>query len=203
MPETEYVELRRTKRGLDMTQELRRCSWCNRNNPIYIEYHGKEWCVPEYDDRMLFELLILEGFQAGLSWECVLNKRQAFREAFDDFDVETVAGYSQEKLEELAQDKRIIRNRRKIAASVDNARAFMKIQEEFGTFAKYIWHFTDGQVIYENDKTTSALSDRISADLKKRGMKFVGSTIVYSYLQAIGVLYSHEEGCFLRCDFNK
>lgn len=180
-----------------------RCRWCNLNNPVYVEYHDQEWCVPEYDDRILFELLILEGFQAGLSWECVLNKRQAFREVFDDFNVEKVAGYSQEKLDALAQEKRIIRNRRKIAAAVENAKAFIKIRDEYGTFAEYIWHFTDGQIVYENDRTTSELSDRISEDLKKRGMRFVGSTIVYSYLQAIGVLYSHEEGCFLERDFNK
>ncbi len=184
--------------GLEQQEtSVHRCRWCNVNNPIYVEYHDTEWCVPEYDDQMLFELLILEGFQAGLSWECVLNKRQAFRKAFDRFDVEMVAGYGQEKVETLMADKAIIRNRRKITAAIDNARAFLKIQKEYGSFAEYIWHFTDGKIVYENDKTSSELSDKVSADLKKRGMRFVGTTIIYSYLQAVGILNSHEEDCFL------
>ena len=172
-----------------------RCRWCNLNNPIYIEYHDREWGVPEYDDRNLFELLILESFQAGLSWECVLNKREYFRSAFDSFDLETVCGYGEEKLEELLQNKNLIRNKLKMKAAVNNARIFREIQNEYGTFAKYLWHFTDGKIIYEWDKTTSELSDVMSADLKKRGMKFVGSTIMYSYLQAIGVIDDHETTC--------
>ena len=174
-----------------------RCRWCNLNNPLYIEYHDKEWGVPEYDDLSLFELLILESFQAGLSWECVLNKRAYFREAFDGFDLDTVCGYGEEKLEELLQNKNLIRNKLKMKAAVNNAKIFREIQKEYGTFAKYLWHFTDGEIIYEWDKTTSKLSDQVSADLKKRGMKFVGSTIIYSYLQAAGIINSHEEGCFL------
>ena len=154
-----------------------RCSWANPKNPIYIDYHDKEWGVPVYDDHKLFEMLILESFQAGLSWECVLNKREAFREAFDDFDVYKVSAYDEEKQAQLKENKGIIRNQRKISAAVSNATIFMKI--------------------HETGKTSSELSDQISKDLKKRGMKFVGTTIIYSYLQAVGVVESHEEGCFL------
>ncbi|MBQ9118901.1 MAG: DNA-3-methyladenine glycosylase I [Lachnospiraceae bacterium] len=178
-------------------KELCRCRWCNSKNPIYIEYHDHEWCVPEYRDELLLELLILESFQAGLSWECVLNKREYFREAFDGFALEKVCVYDESKVAELLQNKNIIRNRLKVNAAINNARIFRKIQEEYGSFVKYIWGFTDGMVIYEVDKTSSELSDRVSADLKKRGMKFVGTTIIYSYLQAIGVLYSHDKECFL------
>lgn len=174
-----------------------RCKWCNLKNPVYIEYHDKEWGVPEHDDQKLFELLILENFQAGLSWECVLNKRPAFREAFDQFDLVTVCEYGEEKLAELLQNANLIRNRLKMNAAVTNANVFRKIQTEFGTFDRYIWGFTDGKTVYEVGETHSELSDAISKDLKKRGMKFVGTTIIYSYLQAIGVINSHEEGCFL------
>lgn len=174
-----------------------RCKWCNMKNPKYIEYHDNEWGVPEHDERMLFELLILENFQAGLSWECVLNKRGDFRAAFDQFNLDKVCEYKEEKLAELLQDKRLIRNRLKMNAAVNNAKVFREIQKEYGGFSRYIWHFTDGKVIYENDKTSSELSDMVSADLKKRGMKFVGTTIIYSYLQAIGIINSHEEKCFL------
>ena len=174
-----------------------RCPWANPKNPAYLHYHDFEWGVPVHDDHTLFEMLILEGFQAGLSWECILNKRQAFRGAFDGFDVKTVAGYSQEKLEALAQDPGIVRNRRKIAAAVQNAAVFLAIQREWGSFSRYIWHFTGGRVVYETGAVSSPLSDQVSADLKKRGMTFVGTTIVYSYLQAIGVINSHEPGCFL------
>ena len=174
-----------------------RCKWCNMKNPIYIEYHDKEWGVPEHDDRRLFELLILENFQAGLSWECVLNKRLAFREAFDQFDVEKVCQYGEDKIAELLQNENLIRNRLKMHAAVVNAKVFRKIQEEYRTFDRYIWHFTDRKTIYEVGETRSELSDTISKDLKKRGMKFAGTTIVYSFLQAIGVIYSHEEECFL------
>ena len=182
---------------MENRNELCRCKWCNLNNPLYVEYHDKEWGVPEHDDRNLFELLILESFQAGLSWECVLNKRAAFREAFDHFDPDTVRGYGEEKIAELLQNKHLIRNRLKMNAAVNNANIFHAIQTEYGTFAAYLWHFTEHQVIYETGKTSSELSDRISKDLKKRGMKFVGTTIIYSYLQAAGIINSHEEGCFL------
>lgn len=176
---------------------INRCSWVNMKNPLYIRYHDTEWGVAQHNDKELFELLILEGFQAGLSWECVLNKRESFRKAFDDFDVEKVSKYDEEKCLQLQSDPSIIRNRLKIKASVTNSRIFMQIQKEFGSFDNYIWGFTDGKVIYESFdlRTTSPLSDQISKDLKKRGMKFVGSTIIYSYLQAIGVLNAHEKNC--------
>ena len=174
-----------------------RCRWCNLDNPLYVDYHDREWGVPVHDDHRLFEMLILEGFQAGLSWECVLNKREAFRNAFDDFDCKKIAQYDTAKLESLCQDAGIIRNRLKIAAAVSNARVFMNIQSECGTFDQYIWRFTGGKTIYEWDKASSPLSDAISRDLKKRGMKFVGTTIIYAYLQAIGIINSHEEGCWL------
>ena len=179
-----------------MTDDTRqRCRWCNLSNPLYVHYHDHEWGVPVHDDHHLFEMLVLESFQAGLSWECVLNKREAFREAFDGFDVVKVANYSTTKSEALMLDKRIIRNRLKIAAAVTNAKAFMQIQQEFGSFDRYIWQFTSGCTLHECGKTSSALSDAISADLKRRGMKFVGTTIIYSYLQAIGIINSHEECC--------
>ncbi len=174
-----------------------RCVWANPKNELYIRYHDEEWGVPLHDDRRLFEMLILEGFQAGLSWECVLNKREAFREAFDHFDPEIVSRYDQEKLDQLAQNPGIIRNRRKIAAAVQNARVFLAIQEEFGTFDAWLWSWTNKTVIRETGKAFSDLSDKISADLKKRGMSFVGTTIIYAYLQAVGVIYSHEPGCWL------
>ena len=178
-------------------RDVCRCRWCNLKNPVYIEYHDREWGIPEYRDEILFELLILESFQAGLSWECVLNKRAHFREAFDGFALETVCGYDEEKVTELLQNMNLIRNRLKVNAAINNAKIFQKIKEEYGSFSKYIWGFTDGKVVYEVDKTSSELSDRVSEDLKKRGMKFVGTTIIYSYLQAIGVIYSHEKECFL------
>ena len=174
-----------------------RCRWANPKNERYIRYHDEEWGVPVYDDHKLFEMLILEGFQAGLSWECVLNKQPAFVEAFDGFDLEKICGYEEEKLLELQNNPGIIRNKLKIQAAVRNARAFKKIQKEFGTFSDYLWKWTNGQIVYENEKTTSELSDAVSVDLKKRGMTFVGSTIIYSYLQAVGVIYSHESGCYL------
>lgn len=174
-----------------------RCKWCNLANPLYVKYHDEEWCVPTYDDTVLFEFIILEAFQAGLSWETILNKRENFREAFDDFSPHIIMEYKEDKINELMNNKGIIRNRRKIDAAIVNAKVFLEIQEEWGTFSKYIWHFTEGKIICETEKTSSELSDRISKDLKKRGMKFVGTTIVYAYLQAIGVIYSHDEECFM------
>ena len=174
-----------------------RCFWANPKNERYIRYHDEEWGQPVYDDKRLFEMLILESFQAGLSWECVLNKREAFREAFDGFDLKKVCGYQEEQVERLMQNKEIIRNRRKITAAIKNANIFLEIQKEFGSFSDYLWHFTGHEIIYETGKTTSELSDTVSADLYKRGMRFVGSTIIYSYLQAVGIIYSHEDGCYL------
>ena len=174
-----------------------RCRWANPQNERYIRYHDEEWGVPVHDDKKLFEMLILECFQAGLSWECVLNKREAFREAFDGFDLEKICTYDEAKLEELRNDPGIIRNRLKIQAAVTNARIFRDIRREYGSFAGYLWHFTDGKIIRENDRTTSPLSDAVSKDLQKRGMKFVGTTVIYAYLQAVGVISAHMDGCFL------
>lgn len=174
-----------------------RCRWANPANARYVEYHDREWGVPEHDDGKLFEMLILEGFQAGLSWECILNRREGFREAFDGFDPEKVAAYDEKKLAELLADPRIIRNRLKIAAAPVNAHAFLEIQREYGSFGSYLWSHTGGEVIYETGLASSPLSDGISRELKRRGMKFVGSTIIYAYLQAVGVINSHEDGCFL------
>lgn len=178
-------------------EHLCRCGWCNPNNPLYVRYHDGEWGVPQHDDRKLFELLVLEPFQAGLSWETILNKREAFRAAFDGFDPEKVAAYGEERTAALLENKAIVRNRRKIAAAVCNAGVFLRIRAEWGSFSRYIWHFTDGQAVFETGETRSPLSDRVAEDLRARGMKFIGTTIVYSYLQAIGVLYSHDPGCFL------
>lgn len=175
-----------------------RCKWCNIDNPSYVKYHDEEWGVINHNDRYLFELLLLESFQAGLSWECILNKREFFRKAFDNFDYELIAKYDDKKIEELLNNKDIIRNRLKIKAAINNAKAFIDIRDEYTTFDNYIWKFTDGKVIYgDGVKTTSLLSDTISKDLHKRGMRFVGSTIIYSYLQAIGIIYDHDANCDL------
>ena len=178
-------------------REQHRCHWCNTDNPFYVDYHDHEWGVAVHDDRKLFEMLVLEGFQAGLSWECILNKRAAFRKAFDDFDYNKVAEYQADKLESLRRNEGIVRNRLKIAAATGNARAFLRIRAEYGSFNNYIWSFTDGKTLYEYGKVSSPLSDAISKDLRRRGMKFVGTTIIYSYLQAVGIINSHEEGCRL------
>lgn len=174
-----------------------RCSWVNLKNEKYVDYHDNEWARPSYDDKYLYEMLILESFQAGLSWETVLNKRENFREAFSNFEIDEVVKFDEDKIEELMQNPGIIRHRRKIESAINNSKIFKEIQSEFISFSKYIWSFTEGKIIYENEKTTSELSDKISKDLKRRGMKFVGSTIIYSYLQAIGIINSHEEDCFL------
>ena len=177
--------------------ELKRCKWCNLKNTAYIKYHDEEWCVPNFDEQYLFEMLILESFQAGLSWECVLNKREAFRKTFDGFNAEKIAVYDDNKIVELQNNKDIIRNKLKIRAAVNNSKIFLEIQKEYGSFGEYLKGFTGEQQIIEVEKTTSPLSDALSADLKKRGMKFVGSTIIYSYLQAIGIINSHMEECFM------
>ncbi|MCI5857125.1 MAG: DNA-3-methyladenine glycosylase I [Agathobacter sp.] len=176
---------------------MQRCKWCNLKNPRYIQYHDEEWGKERLDDAYLFEMLVLESFQAGLSWECVLNKRENFKEAFDGFDVHKIALYDEEKQQELAGNAGIIRNRRKIASTVKNAAVFLDICDECGSFESYLRCFWDGNTIYENTLTHSPLSDAISVDLQKRGMRFVGTTIIYSYLQAVGVISSHEKGCFL------
>jgi len=180
-----------------------RCGWCI-SSDLYKKYHDEEWGVPVYDDRKLFEFLILETFQAGLSWITILNKRDNFRIAFNDFDYRKVAQYSEDKIQELLLDAGIIRNQLKIRAAVSNAVAFIKVQEEFGSFSKYIWKYTDGKPIINNRQSlkevpaTTALSDEISKDLKKRGFKFVGSTVVYAHMQATGMVDDHVEDCFRR-----
>ena len=174
-----------------------RCRWCNLNNFKYIEYHDNEWCKPNFDDNYLFEMLILESFQAGLSWECLLNKRENFKQAFDNFDVYKICNYNDEKIKKLLENKSIIRNKQKINATINNSKIFIKIKNEYGTFYNYLKTFTNNKIIYETNKNTNLLSDKISKDLKKRGMKFVGSTIIYSYLQAIGIIYSHDKECFM------
>ena len=176
---------------------MKRCKWCNENNPLYVEYHDKEWCIPNYDDNYLFEMLILESFQAGLSWECVLNKRNDFRTSYDNFNIDKIINYDENKINELLTNDKIIRNKLKIKASINNAKIFKDIQKEYGSFYNYLLTFTKNKILYEIDKTTNDLSDSISKDLIKRGMKFVGSTIIYSYLQATGFIYSHDEECFM------
>ena len=178
---------------------MERCKWCNLSNPLYVAYHDEEWGRALHDDRALFELLILEGFQAGLSWECVLNKRENFRRAFGGFYPEKIAAWGEEEVSRLMADSGIVRNRRKILAAIGNARVFLEIQKEFGSFDAYIWSFTGGETVAEEYslRTTSPLSDSVSADLKKRGMKFVGSTIVYSLLQAVGIINGHGRECDL------
>ena len=176
---------------------MKRCKWCNLKNPKYIEYHDNEWCNINFDDKYLYEMLILESFQAGLSWECVLNKREAFKKAYDSFDIDKVCLYDDKKINELLNNKDIIRNKLKINASIANSKIFKSIINEYGSFYNYLKNFGADEIIYETNKTTNSLSDSISKDLQKRGMKFVGSTIIYSYLQAIGIIYSHDKECFL------
>lgn len=178
-------------------ENKKRCAWCNVNNPKYISYHDTEWGQHNSDDGYLYEMLILESFQAGLSWECVLNKREAFRAAYDGFDLEKVCAYGEEKIAALCNDRAIIRNKRKIEASIANSIIFRQIVAEFGSFYRYLQTFCGDGVLVETDRSTNPLSDAISKDLKKRGMRFVGSTIIYSYLQAIGLIYSHEKECYL------
>lgn len=178
---------------------MNRCFWVDEKSEIYVKYHDEEWGVPKYDDRMLFELLILESFQAGLSWLTVLKKREDFRKAFDNFDVLKVANYDDKKVNELLNNEKIIRSRGKISASINNAKIFINIQKEFGSFSNYIWGFTSGNVIKNNDdkiKVSTPLSDEISKDLKKRGMKYVGTVIIYSYLQSVGIVNDHDTKCF-------
>lgn len=182
---------------MEFDNKKKRCRWCNLKNQLYIKYHDEEWGCPNFDDSYLFEMLILESFQAGLSWECVLNKREDFRAAYDYFDIDKVCAYDERKITELLLNEKIIRNKRKIDASIQNAKIFKDIQKEYGSFHNYLRIFTGDEMIYEVDRTNSALSDRISKELKKKGMKFVGTTIIYSYLQAIGVIYSHDKNCFM------
>ena len=182
---------------------MNRCKWCNLRNPKYVKYHDEEWGVPNFDDHYLYEMLILESFQAGLSWECVLNKREAFRKAYDNFNIAKVCQYNDQKVTELLQNKNIIRNYRKIKASIKNSQIFQRIIEEHGSFYNYLKTFAGDKTIYETNKTTNELSDAISKDLKKRGMTFVGNTIIYSYLQAVGIICSHDETCDMMHELQK
>jgi DNA-3-methyladenine glycosylase I len=184
-----------------MRTELKRCNWCN-SSDLYQKYHDQEWGVPVYDDQTLFEFLILETFQAGLSWITILNKRENFRNAFDNFNYKKIAHYSEDKVQELLLDAGIIRNQLKVRSAISNAVAFIKIQEEFGSFSSYIWEFTDGKPIHNNRQSlkevpaTTPLSDTISKDLKKRGFKFVGSTVIYAHMQATGMVNDHVADCW-------
>ena len=179
----------------------RRCDWCG-TDELYVDYHDSEWGVPLYDDQTLFEFLVLEGAQAGLAWITVLRKREGYRAVFSGFDVEKVARYTDKKLEKLLSDQRIIRNRLKVFSARQNARAFLKVQEECGSFSDYMWQFVDGKPIQNRWRSmqevppSTPLSDTISKDLKKRGFNFVGSTIVYAHMQATGMVNDHLVSCF-------
>lgn len=178
-----------------------RCEWCGQD-PLYVEYHDKDWGVPVHDERLHFEMLILEGAQAGLSWITILKRRDSYREAFDNFDVQKVARYSDKKKEKLLQNPGIIRNKLKVSSAVENAKAFIKVQKEFGSFDKYIWQFTGNKTIHNEWNSLkeipvkTAESDAMSKDLKKRGFSFVGSTICYAHMQSIGMVNDHVTGCF-------
>jgi DNA-3-methyladenine glycosylase I len=185
-----------------MTKTLTRCQWAEGVSPDYIRYHDEEWGVPVHDDRTQFEFLVLEGAQAGLSWSTILNKRDGYRNAFAEFDPEKVARFTKKRVEKLLQDSSIVRNRLKVQSAVTNAKAFLAVQEEFGSFCDYIWGFVDGSPIQNRFRkdgdipATSPESDALSKDLKQRGFKFVGSTIVYAHMQATGLVNDHVTGCF-------
>ncbi len=179
---------------------MKRCSWNKlENSDTYIEYHDNEWGIASYDDNYLFEMLLLESFHCGLSWLLILNKRQAFREAFDNFNPQRIQHYGEDKVAELLSNKGIVRNRAKILAAISNAACFLEVQQQFGSFCRYIWSFTDNKILYlQNDNVvqTNELSDRVAKDLKKRGFRFMGSITTYSYLEAIGVMNNHIPDCF-------
>lgn len=177
--------------------ERKRCKWCNLKNEKYVEYHDNEWGVLNTDEKYLYEMFILETFQAGLSRECILNKRESFRLAYDNFNIDKIIKYNDDKVNELMNNKNIIRNKLKIKSSISNSIIYKEIVRKYTSFYKYLLTFTNGKIIYEYDKTTNELSDKISKDLVKKGMKFVGSTTIYSYLQAIGFINSHDKNCFL------
>lgn len=185
-----------------MTKKIKRCKWAEGVNDAYIEYHDTEWGVPVHDDKVQFEFLILEGAQAGLSWSTILNKRDGYRQLFADFDVEKVARFTPKRVDKILQNPAIVRNRLKVESTVSNAKAFLKVQEEFGSFSDYIWGFVDGKAIqnrFQRDSdvpATSPESDALSKDLKKRGFRFVGSTIIYAHMQATGLVNDHVTACF-------
>lgn len=202
VPQEAYLECMESYLNDAMKKDDReRCSWAT--TELYKEYHDEEWGKPVHDDRKLFEMLVLEGMQAGLSWLTILNKRAAFKEAFNEFDYQKIALYDETKIDELMQNPNIVRNRLKIKSTITNAQQFIKIQEEYGSFDKFIWSYVKNRPIHNHFKSeadipaTTPLSDRISKDLKKRGFKFVGSTIIYAYMQAIGIVNDHVKGCYL------
>ncbi len=179
---------------------LKRCSWVS-DDPLYIDYHDHEWGVPIYDERLLFEFLILEGMQAGLSWLTILKKRDNFRSAFDNFDAKKIAKYDQQRINKLLSNPGIIRNTLKIQSAITNAKAFLQIKKELGSFSDYIWSFVEGKPVQNNYHlgqlpATSPISDKLSKDLKKRGFKFVGSTVCYAFMQAVGMVNDHTTACF-------
>lgn len=180
---------------------MNRCAWSNlESSDIYMEYHDKEWGVASFDDTYLFEMFILESFHCGLSWLIILKKREAFRKAFDNFNPEIIATYKEDKVNELMQNKDIVRNKAKILATIQNAKSFLKVQQEFGSFCHYIWSFTENKVVsspFDGFTNRNKLSDTVSKDLKKRGFKFMGTVTTYSYLEAIGVMNNHAPNCFL------
>ena len=186
-----------------------RCPWVNLKNPLYVEYHDNEWGVPVTCDRHHFEMITLEGAQAGLSWETILNKREGYRRAFVDFDVEQVARFTKRKIKSLLQNPEIVRNRLKVESTINNARAFLKIQAKFGTFNQYVWDFIDHEIIVssfhdlQDYPTKTPQSDALSKDLKKRGFRFVGSTTIYAYMQAAGLVDDHTSDCFVRVAASK
>ena len=185
-----------------MGKAITRCKWAAGGSPNYIEYHDTEWGVPSHDDRVQFEFLVLEGAQAGLSWSTILNKRAGYRKLFADFDVQKVARFTDKRIEKILLDPAIVRNRQKVNAAVLNARAFIEVQEQFGSFSDYIWRFVDGRPIQHRFKKDSDIpattpeSDALSKDLKNRGFKFVGSTIIYAHMQATGLVNDHLTACF-------
>lgn len=182
--------------------DIQRCAWVPLNKPTYVKYHDEEWGVPVHDDQKMFEFLVLESFQAGLSWEIVLNKRENFRAAFDQFDYHKVAKFNEEKVQELLQDKGIVRNQLKIRAAINNAQRYLEVIEEFGSFCKYFWGFLDGQTLVnrfekmDDIPAKTELSDQIAKDLKKRGFKFLGTTVIYAHMQAVGMVNDHVQSCF-------
>jgi len=191
------------------TRKVKRCPWCESGNDLYREYHDQEWGVPVYDDQRQFEFLTLESAQAGLSWATILNKRAGYRKAFAQFDVQKVARFTAKRIEKLLQNPGIVRNKLKVNAAVTNAQAFIEVQEEHGSFAKYIWQFVNGKPIQNRWKTmkqapvTTPESDALSKDLKQRGFKFVGSTIMYAHMQATGLVNDHIAGCFRHAECAK
>lgn len=192
----------RELKNLSKTEMTRRCEWVDLKNPLYVKYHDIEWGIPVHNDRILFEMLTLEGAQAGLSWNTILAKRENYKKAFDNFDVRKISKYNSRKIAELLQNKGIVRNKLKVNSTVQNARAFIKIQKEFGSFDGYIWGFVKGKQIQNSfEKMTDLpaqndLSGKISKDLKERGMNFVGPTIIYAFMQAVGMVNDHEKKCF-------